>query len=93
MLNTETDADCSPQMSEDGQQKLIVANEEETDDSCCIIMWACHKSREGVHTVCNKRMVCQEQKEWIQKQYDMMGLKPLKIEQNVDYKGGKCFKN
>lgn len=93
MYTFANEADCSPKAPADsGQQKIIISNTD-TDGSCCFIIWFCREARKGVITLCDERVISEEQTEWVQKQYDQMGLKPLKVEQSVDYKGGKCFKN
>ncbi|XP_037043403.1 uncharacterized protein LOC119079524 [Bradysia coprophila] len=89
--NITSGADCPTKLVDNSARLKVIVSNKDTDGSCCIIMWNCRKSREGVHAFCDKREVSEEQSKWIRKQFDKLDLTALQVKQTADYNGGKCF--
>lgn len=84
------DKDCTTQLSENAQIKLLALHTD-VDGSYCILVWTCRTSREGVHAFCTKTKLSVKQKKWIASEYKRLGLSEVKVVHNTDYKNGECF--
>lgn len=84
-----SDKDCPKPLNEPARLKIIGGNTD-ADKTVCLLVWTCRKSRAGFHVWCTKTKLSEKQQKWILGISKKVLLK--KVEQNADYKNGKCFK-